>query len=529
MADRPKRVVQKPQRYIDEISKDRGSATPKPVKQTKRKRGPTKGIQHPKNLQSLGSAPLGQALLTTADEPEAKRPRRSGTKDASETKKKNPTAKPRKASLSTAKETGRLSLIVKLKVPSLKAAKPTGESSVSGEPKVTGDDDSRVSNTGREGSSAVANHGKLAAKLTGLRRDSVQSLKPLRLGHTDAVPYAATGVKPPRDTVSPHPSSASNYAPKYNPESFDPTVTPRQKEPPSFISTHVDAILEPTTPVQLSSREDYDTDQDTPVSSVEKEHHDIILLDDAYTPDEDRGETPIGSLPRATDSPYLFDETDFAEDESHGLKLSGNSPTRARNTLILNLRAERDLINIQRKKIERDMEVREFIRQNPKWDRWGFYENQKEMEKKGAVGAADGPKWDVNSKEYKSIYDVNPGTYDMSVTFMDRPRDLTIIRRELSYAKVRYRYNWAYLAKSFRDELPIVTIGFEAEIVDMIEAVGFPKKLCDDVDGDVEVVEDSSSDDDDEEEDSSSPIPMDLDGESDEPYVFKYWAEDDEE
>ncbi|KAF2502087.1 hypothetical protein BU16DRAFT_554154 [Lophium mytilinum] len=94
---------------------------------------------------------------------------------------------------------------------------------------------------------------------------------------------------------------------------------------------------------------------------------------------------------------------------------------------------------------------------------------------------AKSPRKEDNPDEYKSIYDVNAGKYDMFITVKDRPCDLTIIRRELSHAKVRYRYNWAYLAKSFRDELPIVTIGFEAEIVEMIEGVGFPNELCEDV------------------------------------------------
>ncbi|KAF2502126.1 hypothetical protein BU16DRAFT_554199 [Lophium mytilinum] len=71
------------------------------------------------------------------------------------------------------------------------------ESSLSIEPEVSGDDDLHVSNTGREGSSAVPNHDTLAVKLTGLCRDSVQSLKPLRLGHTDAVPYVPTGTHYP--------------------------------------------------------------------------------------------------------------------------------------------------------------------------------------------------------------------------------------------------------------------------------------------------------------------------------------------
>ncbi|KAF2817899.1 uncharacterized protein BDZ99DRAFT_514121 [Mytilinidion resinicola] len=75
--------VERPQRLIEELSKDRGFANPKAqtpkaapaIKQTKRKRATAKGIQHLKNLKSVSSAPLGKALLTNipSDKPGAQR------------------------------------------------------------------------------------------------------------------------------------------------------------------------------------------------------------------------------------------------------------------------------------------------------------------------------------------------------------------------------------------------------------------------------------------------------------------------
>ncbi|KAF2502099.1 hypothetical protein BU16DRAFT_554168 [Lophium mytilinum] len=50
-------------------------------------------------------------------------------------------------------------------------------------------------------------------------------------------------------------------------------------------------------PVLTSVNEHYDMDQDTPVSSVKKEHRDIMIIDDAYMPDEDCSETSSKSCP----------------------------------------------------------------------------------------------------------------------------------------------------------------------------------------------------------------------------------------
>ncbi|KAF2816122.1 uncharacterized protein BDZ99DRAFT_458025 [Mytilinidion resinicola] len=73
---------------------------------------------------------------------------------------------------------------------------------------------------------------------------------------------------------------------------------------------------------------------------------------------------------------------------------------------------------------------------------------------------------------------------------------------------------------------------FEAEIVEMIENVGFPKKLCEDVAGDIEEIDSDSDSDDDEEDPNEGQVQyqaQDDDDAYEEPYVFKYWAEEDEE
>ncbi|KAF2817944.1 uncharacterized protein BDZ99DRAFT_514164 [Mytilinidion resinicola] len=58
-----------------------------------------------------------------------------------------------------------------------------------------------------------------------------------------------------------------------------------------------------------------------------------IIVGDAHTPDEDLGNTAIEDILRTTNSPYLFDVTNFLKDESYRPKLCPEDDKPARGVM----------------------------------------------------------------------------------------------------------------------------------------------------------------------------------------------------